>query len=100
MGMVNRKGMGRVRHVEVGELWIQDAVKQKKMTLAKVKGEENPADILTKHVDRGKIREHCARLNMVQEKGSSRGCPYHCNIITRCHPGDFVSLVSRGPRLL
>ena len=29
MGMVARKGSGRVRHIEVGELWIQDAVKNK-----------------------------------------------------------------------
>ena len=42
MGIVARKGMGRVRHIEVGELWIQDAVKQRKITVSKVKGEENP----------------------------------------------------------
>ena len=46
MGMVARKGMGRVRHVEVSELWIQDAVKSKMLTVNKVKGEDNPADIL------------------------------------------------------
>ena len=45
-----REGVGRVRHVEVGELWIQDAVKQKRLTVQKVLGEENPADILTKYV--------------------------------------------------
>ena len=37
MGMVARKGMGRVRHMEVGELWIQDAVKNKVLTVNKVK---------------------------------------------------------------
>ena len=42
MGMVARKGMGRVRHIEVGELWIQDAVKQRKTTVSNVKGDENP----------------------------------------------------------
>ena len=36
-----------VLHVEVGELWIQDAVKNKLLTVNKVWGEENPADILT-----------------------------------------------------
>ena len=33
MGMVARKGIGRVRHIEVGELWIQDAVKLLKITV-------------------------------------------------------------------
>ena len=52
MGMVARNGMGKVRHIEVGELWIQDAVRNKALTVHKVKGDDNPADILTKyHVD-------------------------------------------------
>ena len=55
MGVVARKGMGRVRHVEVGEVWVQDAVKNKVLTVNKVKGEDNPADILTKYIGQGKI---------------------------------------------
>ena len=51
MGMVARKGMGRVRHVEVSELWILDAVKSKMLTVNEVKREDHPADILTKHVE-------------------------------------------------
>ena len=78
MGMVNRKGLGRVRHVE-GELWIQDAVKQQRMTIGKVLGEENPADILTKHVDRGKNREHRNRLRMSQEVGRAEAAPATSN---------------------
>ena len=69
MGMVARKGMGRVRHFEVGDLWIQDAVKQRRITVSKVKGEENLSDILTKEIDRGKIQEHCNRLRVLPEEG-------------------------------
>ena len=47
MGMVARKGMAKVRHIEVGELWIQDAVRNKVLIVNKVKGDDNPADILT-----------------------------------------------------
>jgi hypothetical protein len=79
MGMVNRKGLGRVRHVEVGELWIQDTVKQMRMPIGKVAGEENPVDILTKHVDRGKIREHCNRSRMSQEVGRAEAAPAPSN---------------------
>ncbi len=71
MGMVNRKGLGRVRHVNVGELWIQDAVKRKRLTIGNVAGERNPADIRTTHVDRGKIREHCNRMKRTPEGGTS-----------------------------
>ena len=36
MGMVARKGIGKVRHIEVSELWIQDAVRNKVLTVNKV----------------------------------------------------------------
>ena len=75
MGMAKRKGLGRVRHVEVGELWIQDTVKQKRMTISKVAGEENPADILTKHVEYAKIQQHCHFMGLVPECGRPESAP-------------------------
>jgi hypothetical protein len=38
--MVDRKGIGRVRHLEVSELWVQDAVKIGKFLVEKVAGED------------------------------------------------------------
>ena len=75
MGMVARKGIGRVRHIEVGELWIQDAVKNKVLTVNKVKGEDNPADILTKYIDQGKIHQHCHGMRLVPEIGRPDSAP-------------------------
>ena len=69
MGMVARKGMGRVRHIEVGELWIQDAVKIMVLTVNNFKGEDNPADILTKYIDQGQIHQHCHGMRLVPEGG-------------------------------
>ena len=67
MGMIARKGIGRVRHIEVGELWIQDAVKAKLLTVNKVKGEDNPAYILTKHVEHVKTQSRCRFMGLVPE---------------------------------
>ena len=75
MGMVARKGMGRVRHIEVGELWIQDAVKRGMLTMKKVKGDDNPAGILTKHVDRGKIHQYCNYLRVLPDNGRADSAP-------------------------
>ena len=75
MGMVARKGIGRVRHIEVGELWIQDAVKAKLLTVNKVKGEDNPADILTKHVEHAKTQQHCHFMGLVPECGRPESAP-------------------------
>ena len=47
-GMVSRRGLGKMRHVEARYLWLQQAVKKKRLTLAKIWGKANPADHLTK----------------------------------------------------
>ena len=75
MGMVARKGMGKVRHIEVGELWIQDAVRNKVLTVNKVKGDDNPADILTKYIEQGKIHQHCHGMRLVPESGRPDSAP-------------------------
>jgi hypothetical protein len=57
-GITNRRGLGKVRHIEVGQLWIQDEVAEKRIIVNKVKGTENYADALTKHVGREDINMH------------------------------------------
>ena len=44
----SRVGLGKTRHVEVKFLWVQDAVRAKRIKIMKVLGTLNPADILTK----------------------------------------------------
>ena len=39
-----------MRHINVKSLWLQEKELQKVLEYVKVKGEENPADGLTKHV--------------------------------------------------
>ena len=51
IGIAQRKGLGRVRHLDTQALWIQDAVRSRRVVLEKVLGTENPADLMTKHLD-------------------------------------------------
>ena len=44
----NRRGLGKLRHVELKWLWVQDMVKEGKVQLKTVKETENAADHLTK----------------------------------------------------
>ena len=46
--VASRRGLGKLRHVEVKMLWVQDAVKAKRIKIVKVAGEKNVADHLTK----------------------------------------------------
>ena len=64
-----RRGAGRVRHIEVRELWVQDRVAKGELSAVKVKGEENVADGLTKHVDRQKMEQYMEDCRMVRRSG-------------------------------
>ena len=50
IGTLHRRGLGKQRHVEVEELWLQQEISKKKIAVSKVRGTENTADIGTKPV--------------------------------------------------
>ena len=62
IGMVHQTGLGKLRHVEVSNLWIQNAVKEGRIHVDKVLGSENIADLMTKHLDRTTMDGLMARL--------------------------------------
>ena len=47
-GMCARQGLGKVRHLDVQELWIQQRIRNGDFSLHKVAGEDNPGDLFTK----------------------------------------------------
>ena len=40
---VSRRGLGKMRHLEIRDLWLQKEVLEGKVSVSKVKGLENPA---------------------------------------------------------
>ena len=50
IGMVNRRGSGKLRHTKIGQLWIQERAEEGELVVRKVPGEYNSADLMTKHV--------------------------------------------------
>ena len=49
IGICSRQGLGKLRHLDTHTLWVQQAVRTGRVDLRKVPGEENPADLFTKH---------------------------------------------------
>ena len=49
IGICSRQGLGKLRHLDTHTLWVQQAVRTGRFQLRKVPGEQNPADLLTKH---------------------------------------------------
>ncbi len=49
IGICTRQGLGKLRHLDTHTLWVQQAVRSKRVDLRKVAGEVNLADLFTKH---------------------------------------------------
>ena len=62
--MANRQGVGKIRHLEVKFLWMQDLAKQGVITVRKVKGNLNPADALTKPMSCTEMMSKLGRVNI------------------------------------
>ena len=85
IGISQRRGLGRVRHIAVGDLWIQEKLREGELELVKVLGSENPADIFTKPVERATLIKMMDIMALEQEGGRASSAPQVSNISLRMH---------------
>ena len=64
MGILNRMGAGRVKHLEVKQLWVQEAVARKVVKVSKIPRRFNLADSLTHHWTRPGGTPHFWRMSL------------------------------------
>ena len=76
IGVAIRRGVGKIRHLETGSLWLQQAVAQKRFLVTKVDGKKNPADARTKHVEGNKLCEHMRMVNLHISEGRHHLAPH------------------------
>ena len=75
IGICRRNGIGRVRHLAVGQLWIQERIREKAIRLEKVAGEANPADAATTHLCADRLFKCYAALGCERRPGRSGAAP-------------------------
>ena len=56
-GIANRRGLGKVRHIELCQLWVQEEVAQGRISIRKIDGRDNYSDSLTKHSNAERIAQ-------------------------------------------
>ena len=61
---VCRRGLGKMKHLEIRDLWLQKEVAMGKLVARKIPGERNPADLMTKVLRLSDIRYRLALMNM------------------------------------
>ena len=62
--MAERTGLGKVRHIEIRLLWLQEVVKRGRVELLKLPGKENPSDLGTKPKTMAEIEGLLKRVNL------------------------------------
>ena len=75
IGIAMRRGVGKVRHIEVHQLWLQDRIGRGDIRVMKVEGSKNPADALTKHVEGYKLENHVKSTGMQVCSGRHEAAP-------------------------
>ena len=61
LAVVHRRGCGKLRHVRIGHLWVQELASEELVRFMKVRGTANPADLMTKHIP-GKVLDRLTPL--------------------------------------
>ena len=75
LGIAQRQGMGRVRHIRTQALWVQETRAEGRLSYKKVLGTRNPADLLTKHMGGPLISQHLTTLGAITREGRAEAAP-------------------------
>ena len=69
LAIADRKGSGKLRHINIRMLWIQEQERKKEIETRKIKGELNPADLMTKYLPHHRSEDHMRRLGQERREG-------------------------------
>ena len=69
LGVTKRTGNGKLRHIRVGMLWVQQKEENGEISYRKVKGEDNPGDLMTKYLAKRVAEKLAGEINMKFEDG-------------------------------
>ena len=75
IGICRRRGLGKIRHLQAGYLWIHERLQAGDSNIHKVQGQENPADMLTKYVERPLLQKMLPKMAVFPEGGRAESAP-------------------------
>ena len=68
--ILHRQGIGKLKHIDVTHLWLQDEVKLNRLRVRRVKSKDNLADIWTKALSNNIITKHATSMVCIDEEMS------------------------------
>lgn len=73
--IVTRRGLGKVRHIAVNELWMQEKVNNGTVSIHKIKNKFNLADLMTKYLSKDEIGQIMDFMQHEYKDGRYRAAP-------------------------
>eukprot|EP00972_Heterocapsa_arctica_P033638 4950184-Heterocapsa_arctica.AAC.1 len=64
MKTTSKRGPGRMRHLQVEELWLQDEVRQGRVEIKHISTSANTAYLFTKHLPRRRLESLVEMIGM------------------------------------
>ena len=89
-----REGLDKVRHIEVGVLWLQEQEVRRRLPLVKVPGTSNIADLMTKHLNYDCIIRNFNFMNIHFVEGRAVTAPKVYSLNINCKTGIRDSWIS------
>ncbi|MBV61870.1 MAG: hypothetical protein CMH65_11270 [Nevskiales bacterium] len=76
MGICGRQGLGKLRHLDTQCLWVQQRVRDRSFELRKVRGDDNPADLFTKHLTSApRVKDLLQKFGCEYAEGRAESAP-------------------------
>ncbi len=72
IGIAMRRGVGKVKHIAVSHVWLQEKVSQGIIEVVKVASGENISDVLTKKISSQEMQWHMHNTSQVRQKRSRK----------------------------
>ena len=67
---VCRRGLGKMRHIEIRDLWLQQEVRKGTVIVQKIPGDRNPADLMTKFLHVKDVVKNLGLLRIIATPGN------------------------------
>ena len=96
IGMVRRQGLGKIRHLAVADLWVQQRISRGDLKIKKIHGRENPADLYTKVLPKDHCHYLMSKLRFEMRSGRAAIAPIRAEIRQPPGGGDVQSTAALG----
>ena len=75
-GAASRHGLGKLKHLELKHLWVQEAVRAWRVQIVKEDTATNVADLMTKHLPEAAMLAHLETAGCEFREGRPEGAPH------------------------